>query len=323
MQYRNLGRSGLKISTLGFGSWLTLGSTIEQKQSDAVVALAFERGINFFDTADVYNTGEGETALGRAIGTLPRHRLVVASKCFFPMSDDVNDRGLSRKHIMESVEKSLSRMQLDYFDLYQCHRHDPDTPLAETVLAMNDLIRQGKILYWGTSMWPAAWLAEATAFCHQHALSPPISNQPLYNLFDRAIEAEVFPTSARCGIGQVVYSPLAQGVLTGKYAPGGKPPAGSRATETSGGQFISRYMTDVRLQKAQEFAGLAAKHGIEPAVLALAWTLRGETVTSAIVGAKSSTQLTENLRAVECEISAELAAALDAMFPRTEASSDS
>ena len=204
MLYRHLGASGLRVSVVGLGSWLTIGNAIDQQATGKLIAAAFDHGVNLFDTADVYNHGEGERALGLAVRDLPRHRLVLATKCFFPMSDDPNDRGLSRKHVHESLHASLKRLGTDYVDLYQCHRFDPETPVLETARAMHDLIRAGHVLYWGTSQWPADRIAEVVELCRREHLHAPISNQPLYNLFERGIETAVLPTSARCGRGQIV-----------------------------------------------------------------------------------------------------------------------
>ena len=189
VQYRYLGGSGVKVSAIGLGSWLTIGNEMDDAASENLVARAFDHGVNLFDTADVYNNGEGERALGQSIRGLPRHRLVIATKCFFPMSDDVNDRGLSRKHIHESIKQSLQRLGTDYVDLYQCHRFDPEVPVRETALAMHDLIQQGHVLYWGLSMWPAERIAEVVALCREQGWHVPVTNQPLYNLYRRDIEA--------------------------------------------------------------------------------------------------------------------------------------
>jgi voltage-dependent potassium channel beta subunit len=315
MQYRRLGQSGLKVSSVSLGSWLTYGNAAEQGTTARIVAAARERGVNLFDTADVYARGEGEIALGKALRGVRREHIVLASKCFFPMSDDVNDRGLSRKHIVESVHASLRRLETSYLDLYQCHRHDPDTSLSEVVLAMTDLVRAGKILYWGTSQWPAHAIAEAATFCRAHALSPPISNQPLYNLFDRGLEAEVLPVASQHGVGQIVYSPLAQGVLTGKYAAGRNPEPTTRAGNDKVNQFIGRYLTPARLQQADRAAGLARKAGITPSQLALAWCLRQPDVSSVIVGATSEKQLLENVAAADVTLKPDLIAELEQVFP--------
>ncbi|MBL8748563.1 MAG: aldo/keto reductase family protein [Planctomycetes bacterium] len=315
MLYRNVGRSGLKVSAVGLGSWLTIGNAIDAASTARLVAAAFERGVNLFDTADVYAQGEGEKALGEAIRGLPRHRLVVATKCFFPMSDDPNDRGLSRKHVHESIRASLQRLGTDYVDLYQCHRFDPDVPLLETARAMDDLIRRGLVLYWGTSQWPAERLEEVVATCAAEGLHAPISNQPLYNLFDRGIEKAVLPTSARLGIGQIVYSPLAQGVLTGKYRPGAPLPAESRAADPRSNQFVGRYMSDRHLALVRDLAALAQRHETSAGRLALAFCLRDPRVSSVLVGARDAAQLTENLAAADIVVDAEVLAELDRIFP--------
>jgi voltage-dependent potassium channel beta subunit len=315
VQYRYLGGSGVKVSAIGLGSWLTIGNEIDDAGSQNLVARAFDRGVNLFDTADVYNTGEGERALGAAIRELPRHRLVIATKCFFAMSDDVNDRGLSRKHIHESIKKSLQRLETDYVDLYQCHRFDPEVPLRETALAMHDLITQGHALYWGLSMWPAERIAEVVALCRKEGWHVPVTNQPLYNLYRRDIEAAVVPTSLREGLGQLVYSPLAQGVLTGKYKPGEAPPQGSRATEDSGKKFVSRYLTEEHLQKAKQLVDRAQRHGHDATQVALAFCLRNAGVSSVLVGAKDQRQLEHNLGALDVTLSDECVAELDEIFP--------
>ncbi len=319
MEYRRLGHSGLKVSVVSLGSWLTIGNAVAEEAGRTLVHRAFEAGVNLFDTADVYNRGEGELALGRAIDGLRRERLVLASKCFFPMSDDVNDRGLSRKHIFESLHQSLRRLRVDYLDLYQCHRADPDTPIAETAMAMDDLIRQGKVLYWGISHWPAARIAEAAVFCRSHGLHPPISNQPPYSLLDRAIEAEVIPVAAQHGIGQIVFSPLAQGVLTGKYRAGKPPPAGSRAADPRINQFIQRFLTPQQLDQVQAFVALAGRLGQPPARVALAFCLARPEVASVIVGATTAQQLDENLAAAELRLDAATLTELGDLFPAQSA----
>lgn len=318
MQYRRLGQSGLKVSSVSLGSWLTYGNVIDHAVTTRIVAAARTAGINLFDTADVYARGEGEIALGKALRGVRREHVVIASKCFFPMSDDVNDCGLSRKHVMESVHASLRRLETSYLDLYQCHRPDVETPLEETVLAMVDLVRQGKILYWGVSQWPAHAIAEAVTFCRLHALPPPISNQPLYNLFDRMIESEVMSVAAQHGVGQIVFSPLAQGVLTGKYAAGKVADASTRAGNDKVNQFIGRYLTPARLQQAERAAALARRLGMAPAQLALSWCLRRSEVASVIIGATSEKQLAENAAAAETQLPADALAELDRVFPAPE-----
>ncbi len=315
MLYRPLGASGLKVSVVGLGSWLTIGNTIDQATAAPLIAAAFDAGVNLFDTADVYNHGEAERVLGAAVRGLPRHRLVLATKCFFPMSDDPNDRGLSRKHVRESLFASLRRLQTDYVDLLQCHRFDPETPVLETARAMDDLIRAGHVLYWGTSQWPADRIVEVVELCRRERLHAPIANQPLYNLFERGIEAAVLPTSARCGLGQLVYSPLAQGVLTGKYAPGAPLPAGSRAADPKQGQFVGRYLTPSHLAKAQQLVELAHARGTTATQLALAFCLREPHVAAVLVGARTPSQLQESLAAVGRTIDAALQQQLDQLFP--------
>jgi len=313
--YRKLGQSGLSVSVVGLGSWLTIGNTIDANATARLVAAAFSRGINLFDTADVYNLGEGERTLGAAIRALPRRELVIATKCFFPMSDDPNDRGLSRKHVHESIRGSLQRLGTDYVDLYQCHRFDPDTPLLETARAMDDLIRRGLVLYWGTSQWPAERIAEVVELCRRERLHRPISNQPLYNLYDRGIEAAILPTSARYGLGQLVYSPLAQGVLTGKYVPGRPQPEGSRAVDPRSNQFVGRYLTEPRLLQAQQLVALAGRLGTTALQLALAFCLRDARVSSVLVGARDSGQLDQSLAAAGATVTPDTVSALDRLFP--------
>jgi aryl-alcohol dehydrogenase-like predicted oxidoreductase len=271
--------------------------------------------VNLFDTADVYARGAGEVALGKAISSLRSEHLVLASKCFFPMSDDVNDRGLSRKHVVESLHGSLRRLATDYLDLYQCHRHDPDTPLEETATAMADLIRQGKVLYWGVSQWPAAEIAAAVTWCRGQGLPVPISNQPLYNLFDRGIETDVLPVAAEHGVGQIVYSPLAQGVLTGKYTESTTPAADTRAGNAKANQFIGRYLTPEHLARVAGLRRVAARVGVSCAQVALAFCLRRDEVASVIVGCTRASQLDDNVAAAELDLAADVIAELETLFP--------
>jgi voltage-dependent potassium channel beta subunit len=314
MEYRHLGSSGLRVSVVSLGSWLTFGNTVEQETTDRIVGKAVDCGVNLLDTADIYGRGEGERALGKVISGRRREHLVLASKCFFPMSDDVNDRGLSRKHVVESLHQSLGRLRTDYLDLYQCHRPDPDTPLEETAAAMDDLIRQGKVLYWGVSMWPADQIARTVELCRSAGLHAPISNQPVYNLFEREIEADVIPTCEDLGVGQIVFSPLAQGVLTGKYGPAGEPQRGSRAADARVNQFMGRYLVPERLEQVAGLVALAKEAGHRPAVLALAWCLRQPNVGSVIVGATSVAQLEQNLGAAEVKLAPDVEARLEGLF---------
>ncbi len=314
MKYRKLGQSGLQISSVSLGNWLTMGKAIDQTTSDDLVSTALDCGINFLDTADIYNIGEGELALGKAIQGRRREDLVIASKCFFPMSEGVNDRGLSRKHIHESVKGSLKRLGIEYLDLYQCHRPDPETPVQETVMAMDDLIRQGHILYWGVSMWPAELIEAAVQMARTHGWHQPISNQPRYNLLDRSIEEAVIPASEKHGLGQVVFSPLAQGVLSGKYRPGENAPADTRAGDERVNQFIGQFMTEDVLGRVAKFVELAAASAMKPTQLALAWCLRQKNVSSVIVGATSSRQLLENAAAADMDLDEGVMAEVEAVF---------
>jgi len=318
MNTRRVGTSGLQVSEIGFGSWLTLGSAIELSESTKLVEHAFELGISFFDTADVYATGAAEEFLGRCLRPIPRHHVVIASKCFFAMSDTPTDRGLSRKHIFESVEASLSRLGTDYLDLHQCHRPDPDTPVEETVRAYEDLIRMGKVLYWGVSEWSAGQIAEACRIADATGGYRPISNQPSYSIMRRQIEAEVLPESQRLGLGQLVFSPLGQGVLTGKYC-GGARPAGSRATDAKHGRFMGRLLDESELDKVESLLPLARALGITLGQLAIAWCLRHEGVSSAIVGASRSEQLDENCAASGVVLPDEVLSQVDRIFPATPA----
>lgn len=312
MRYRKLGASGTKVSVVSLGSWLTYGSAVEQAATDACVRAAWDAGINFFDTADIYNRGEAEKALAQALRPFRREDYVLATKAFWPMSDGVNDRGLSRKHLTEACHASLTRLGTDYVDLYQCHRFDPETPVDEVVRAMEDLIRQGKVLHWGTSVWTAAQIAEACASADRWLAYRPITNQPQYNLLDRSIEAEVMPACTARGIGQIVYCPLAQGLLTGKYRDGRVPP-GSRAADDQHGGFLRPRMTERNLALAAQVADHATALGVTSAQLALAWILRERGVSSAIIGATRPEQVVENAAAADLDPPAEILAALDAL----------
>src|SRR5579885_2119810 len=238
MQYRKLGKWGVKVSEIALGSWLTYGGSVDEKASLNQLQHALDCGINFIDTANVYAHGDAEVVVGKAIKSLRRDAVFLATKVYFPMADGPNDRGLSRKHIFEQCHASLKRLNVDYIDLYQCHRYDAETPVFEVVRAMDDLARQGKILYWGVSEWQAAQIEEAVNVANAINALPPVSNQPCYNILQRGIEREVIPTSARLGLGQVVFSPLAQGVLTGKYKAGQPFPEGSRAADNRVNMFM-------------------------------------------------------------------------------------
>jgi voltage-dependent potassium channel beta subunit len=297
MEYRRLGRSGLKVSEIALGSWLTLGGYVERSSALDTMKAALDEGVNFFDTADVYSGGEAERLLGEFLGDVRRQDVVVATKCFFPTGDGPNDRGLSRKHVVESLEKSLRLLGVEYVDLYQCHRYDPDTPMEELVETMTNLVRQGRILYWGVSNWSAAQIVSACSAARALRGVRPVSNQPPYSLLERAIEDEILPVCGREGLGQIVYSPLAQGVLTGKYS-GGRVPDGSRAARKgAAGQFIRRFLRPDTLAAVDRCRKVAEEAGMSPVQLALAWCLRRGGVSSVIVGASSAAQLRESVRA--------------------------
>lgn len=297
MEYRHLGDSGLLVSEISLGSWLTYGGSVAQEQTTAIIQRAYEQGINFFDTANKYQDGQGERTLGNAIKTLgvDRSELVIATKLFLPMGDGPNNCGLSRKHIMEQCDSSLQRLGLDYIDLYQCHRPDPSTPMEETLRALDDLVRQGKILYIGVSEWTAAQLTEAVWVARQLNLNPIVSNQPQYSLLWRRIEEEVLPVSKRYGIGQVVFSPLAQGVLTGKYSPGESPPRGSRAGDSNTNMLMEDITHENVLQIVKQLKPVADNLGLTLAQLALAWVLQEPGISSAVIGASRPEQIDDNI----------------------------
>ncbi|MDQ0900995.1 MULTISPECIES: aldo/keto reductase family protein [unclassified Paenibacillus] len=311
MKYRRVGASGIKVSEIGLGSWLTYGTVAEQEASDACVRQAFESGINFFDTSNAYNRGEGEKAIGAALKPYSRSSYVLSTKVFFAMGEGPNDRGLSRKHIMEQCDASLKRLGTDYIDVYFCHRYDNQTPLEETLRALNDLVSQGKILYAAVSEWSAAQIADAVGITKRLNLHPFISNQPIYNMFERYIEREVMPLSEREGIGQIVFSPLAQGVLTGKYKPGQQPPQDSRAANNAVNGVIKSYFREEVLQCVQELDNIAGQAGITLSQLALAWVLRQPGVSSALIGASRPSQIEENVKAVEVKLLPDMLEAIE------------
>jgi voltage-dependent potassium channel beta subunit len=314
MRTRALGQSGLRVSEVSLGSWLTLGTRVDYTETARLVHRAFDLGVNFFDSADVYQDGEAEQALGKAVAEIPRHHVVLGTKCFFPMSERPNDRGLSRKHLFESVEGSLRRLGTDYLDLHQCHRADPDVPLEETVRAYEDLIRQGKILYWGVSHWSASQISESCALADRFGGYRPISNQPEYSILARDIETKILGTSSREGLSQIVFSPLAQGALTGKYS-GGKIPERSRANDPKRNRWMGSVLNESVLQHIDQLRPLTEQLGISMAQLALAWCLRIPDVASVIVGATRIEQLEDNVKAVGVELPPEMLSEIDALFP--------
>lgn len=304
MQYRRLGAAGVQVSAVALGGWINFGEgKMGDENARQIVETAYEQGINFFDLADVYERGEAERQMGAVLKRYPRNTLVVSSKLFWQMSDDVNDRGLSRKHIMESIDRSLARLQTDYLDIYFCHRYDENIPLIETARAMNDLIQRGKILYWGTSEWSGDQLAEATALCERYNLYPPQSEQPQYSmLYRERVETEILPVTAPRGIGLVVWSPLAQGMLSGKYDDG--LPAGSRFAKDEGMRM--HFMTDEHVAQVRNLKAVADELGITRSQLALAWALRQPGVSSVITGATQPDQVKENVRAAEIILTPEV-----------------
>jgi voltage-dependent potassium channel beta subunit len=314
MEYRNLGRSGLVVSEVSVGSWLTLGSSVDREGTREIVHRAFDLGVNLFDTADVYSNGAGEEALGYALKGIPRRYVVIATKCFFPMSERPNDRGLSRKHIAESIEGSLRRLGTDYVDLLQCHRYDPNTPVEETVRAFDDLVRQGKVLYWGVSEWSAEQILDACRCADAQRAVRPISNQPQYNTLRRDIEREVIPMCSREGLAQIVFSPLAQGALTGKYS-GGERPVGTRAADSARNAFMTHFLAPEALAKTDRLRPLADRLGISLAQLALAWCLAEPNVASVITGVTRVSQLEDNVKASGLRLPPEILAEIDAIFP--------
>lgn len=305
MKYRQLGKHGIKVSEVSLGSWLTFGGATDDNTARVCIEKAYDLGINFFDTANVYSGGKAEEVMGRVLSAYPRSNLVIATKVFFPMGDGPNDRGLSRKHIFEQCHASLKRLDTDYIDLYQAHRYDTGTPLEETLQAFNDLVRQGKVLYYGVSQWSAGQIAHATDITRMGNLHPIASNQPFYNALGRELEKEVMPLCGREGIGLVVYSPLAQGVLTGKYKPGQPLPEGSRASDPSQNMFLNQgKLDDAVLEKVQKLVPIAERNDLSLSQLALAWCLRKPEVSSVIIGASKPEQVEDNAGASGVTLSA-------------------
>ncbi|MFO8075909.1 MAG: aldo/keto reductase family protein [Egibacteraceae bacterium] len=319
MEHRSLGRWGLKVSSVGLGSWLTYGESVEEEAATACIKRAYERGVTFFDTANVYARGRSEEVVGRALADLPRERYVLATKVYFPMGEGPNDRGLSRKHVTEQLHASLRRLGTDYVDLYQCHRYDVETPLEETCATMADLIAAGKVLYWGVSEWSADQIAHAVSLCRARGWPEPVSNQPQYSALWRGIEERVLPTSGELGLGQVVWSPLAMGILTGKYRSVDDVPADSRA---AGSQrtFMRRYFTQEVLDAVAEAKGVADEAGVSLSQLALRWCLRQPGVSSVIVGATRTAHVDDNVAAAELDIDPAALERFDALLAPVAAS---
>lgn len=311
MEHRHLGSSGLLVSEMAYGNWITHASQIEADRAIACVHAALDAGITTFDTADVYAATKAEEVLGEALKGQRREGLEIFTKVYWPTGEGRNDRGLSRKHIIESCHGSLRRLGVDYLDLYQAHRYDYATPLEETLRAFDDLVRQGKVLYIGVSEWRAEEIQSAVDLAAQMGLDRIVSNQPQYSMLWRVIEDEVVPTSQRNGIGQIVWSPMAQGVLSGKYKPGHPPPEGSRATDRQGSTFIKRLLSDEILSAVAGLQPIADENGMTMAQLALAWVLQNPAVSSAIIGASRPEQVADNVKASGIRLDAGTMAAID------------
>ncbi|MRR30754.1 aldo/keto reductase [bacterium] len=297
MHYRRLGRSGLKVSEISLGAWITFGKQVDQSAAANLIHAAYDQGINFFDNADMYGGGQAETLMGEAIKDLPREALVISFKVFWPTMPGPNGRGLSRKHVMESIHASLRRLGTDYVDLYFCHRYDPDTPLEEVARVMDDLVHQGKVLYWGTSEWEASQIAQVVGISRQFGLVPPSMEQPQYNMLHRRrFEEDIAPTCRELGMGITTFSPLYQGILTGKYNQG--IPTSSRASLEDMGWMRDR-ITPERLSKVRALTTIAQELELTPGQLALAWILRRKEISSVITGATRLEQLDENLAAAD------------------------
>jgi aryl-alcohol dehydrogenase-like predicted oxidoreductase len=313
MEYRRLGSSGMYVSEIAYGNWITHGSQVEEDAAIKCVRAALDEGITTFDTADVYAGTRAEVVLGKALKGVRRESYELFTKVYFPTGSGKNDRGLSRKHIMESVEASLKRLNTDHIDLYQAHRFDFETPLEETLHAFDDLVRQGKVNYLGFSEWNADQIRAAASIQKERGWTRFVSSQPQYSMLWRVIESEVVPLSKQEGIGQIVWSPIAQGILTGKYLPGKKPPAGSRATDKkSGANFISRWMTDEVLTAVQNLKPIADGVGLSMSQLALAWALQNQNVSAVIMGATKPTQVKENVKAAGVVLGDDVMQAIDA-----------
>lgn len=314
MKYRRLGRAGIQVSTVSLGAWTTYGGSVQDKRLITdIVRTAYEAGVNFFDNADAYARGAGETIMGEVLADLaiPRHQLVLSTKVFWPMSDGINDKGLSRKHVLESIDLSLERMQTDYVDLYFAHRYDPETPLEEIVEAFSDVVRSGRALYWGTSEWSAAEIAEAHTYAKAHGLVAPVVEQPQYSmLYRERVEQRILPVTEPKGMGLVVWSPLAMGVLTGKYDDG--LPEGSRLAANEG--FRERLFTDDNVARVRALAPIAQELGVTRAQLALAWPLRQHGVSSVITGATRVEQILETVQAAELVLDDAVLARIDAVL---------
>ncbi len=313
MKYRRLGRSGLKVSEISLGSWLTYGKSVADDTATRTIHRAYELGINSFDSANVYEQGEGEKVMAKALRVFPRESYIITTKAFWPMGEGVNDRGLSRKHVFEQLHASLKRMELDYVDIFYCHRYDPETPVDETLRTIDDMIRQGKVLYAGVSEWSAAQIQEAIGVADHYLLDRIVVNQPSYSMLNRYIELEIIPLCTKHGIGQIVFSPLAQGLLTGKYR-GGRIPQGTRGANPEINRWIKDMIAAGVIDKVDALEDLANDQGITFPEMALAWILRQEFAASALVGASRPEQIEANVRAVEVDLSQETLDRIEAIL---------
>lgn len=311
MEYRSLGKSGLKVSAVSLGGWINFEAKIPEGEAQGIIRTAYESGVNFYDLADVYGNGRAEEWMGGMLKQYPRHTLVVSTKVAIPMSDDSNDQGLSRKHIMESIDRSLKNLRMEYVDLYFCHRSDPDTPILETARTMDDLIHAGKVLYWGTSMWSAEQIQEAVALCEKYHLYPPQVDQPIYSMLRRDwVEQTIASVAQQTGMGLTVYSPLAMGMLTGKYDAG--IPEGSRFDTEEWSK--ERYFTDENVERVKRLRPIAHDLGLTRSQLALAWTLQHPAVSSVITGATKVRQIEDNVQAAGVKLSADVMRRIDAIL---------
>ena len=314
MEYRRLGNSGVKVSEISLGSWLTYGGSVAEEQARSCIDRAYEIGINFFDTANVYMRGAAEEIVGRALRDYERDSYFLATKVYSPMGEGPNDGGLSRKHVTEQCHASLRRLGVDYIDLYQCHRYDENTPLEETLRALDGLVRQGKVLYIGVSEWTDDQISDALRIAKEMNLDRIVSNQPQYNMIQRRIEAGVIPLCEREGVGQVVFSPLAQGVLTGKYRPGDAPEEGTRAADPEFNRFMQQLMNEEVLSAVDELRSVASEADLSMPQLALAWVLRHDNVSSAIIGASRPEQVDDNAAASGVKLPADVLSEIDGIL---------
>jgi voltage-dependent potassium channel beta subunit len=311
MEFRTLGNTGFKISEIAYGNWITHAGQVEEETARSCVFAALDAGITTFDTADIYAATAAEEVLGRALKGQRREGLEIFTKVYWPTGPGQNDRGLSRKHIMESCNASLRRLQVDYVDLYQAHRFDYETPIEETMRAFDDLVRSGKVLYVGVSEWNAKQIRKAQKIAKEMGFNRLISNQPQYSMLWRVIEEEVIPTSEELGISQIVWSPIAQGVLTGKYLPGQPIPEGTRASHERYKTFTEKFMSEEILTAVQNLRPIADGLGLTMSQLAIAWVLQNKNVSAAIIGASRPEQVTENVKATGVKLELDVMKAID------------